>query len=73
MTDVNTRHAGRFTVDRDYMGAVGEDVQFRVWASVSVEEDLDMTLSPDEADELADALKHHAAEVRQINKENDRA
>lgn len=68
MTDLTTRFADRITVDRDYAGAVGEDVQLRLWGDF--DEDPFVLLSADDADELADALKHHAAEVRQINKEN---
>lgn len=69
MTNLKTRFGDRFMVDRDYMGAIGEDVQFRIWG----EDDVDITLSPDEADELAEILKYHAEEVRTINKENDLA
>jgi hypothetical protein len=69
MTDVRTRFGAHFTIDRDYAGAIGEDVQFRMWARGAEEDDVHEILTPDEADALADALKHHAAEVRQINKE----
>jgi len=65
MSEIRTRFGATFQVDRDYMGAVGEDVELRVSDSGVY---LDpVTLTPDEADALADALKHHAAEVREVN------
>lgn len=67
MTELRTHLGDLFTVDRDYTGAIGEDVDFKV---DDLDTELRFSLHPDEADELADALKHHAAEVRQINKEN---
>lgn len=70
MTKLKTSFGRVLEVDRDYMGAIGEDVRL---LDLDDPEGVDLTLTPDEADELADALKHHAAEVRQINKENDRA
>jgi Trk K+ transport system NAD-binding subunit len=69
MTDIKTREGAHFTIDRDYMGSIGEDVQFRVWAGDPADPDIAESLTPDEADALAAALTHHAAEVRQINKE----
>lgn len=73
MSDFTTRFGGRFTIDRDYAGAIGEDVQFRLWARGADEDDVFELLTPDEADELAEWLHYHAEEVRTINKENDLA
>lgn len=66
MTEIRTRFGAAFQVDRDYMGAIGEDVELKVRDSGLYLDPI--TLSPDEADSLADALKHHAAEVREINR-----
>lgn len=67
MTAVQTRD-GVVEVDRDFLPVPVEDVALRL--PEELVEGITLTLSADEADELADALKHHAAEVRQINKEN---
>jgi hypothetical protein len=70
MTDIKTREGALFTVDRDYMGSIGEDVQFLARAEESnAPADVAESLTPDEARALAAALIHHADEVDQINKE----
>lgn len=71
MTNLTTRFGARLTVDRDYAGAIGEDVEVRL-DHLDLDAPPQLFLSPDEADEFAAALTYHAAEVRQINKEADR-
>lgn len=68
MTELKPKFGGRIEVDRDYMGAIGEDV--RLIVDDYIDGDSNLTLTPDEADELAEWLKYHAEEVRTINKEN---
>jgi hypothetical protein len=69
MTDIKTREGALFTVDRDYMGSIGEDVQFLARAEEPSAPAIAESLTPDEARALAAALIHHADEVDQINKE----
>jgi hypothetical protein len=69
MTDIKTREGALFTVDRDYMGSIGEDVQFLARAEEPNAPAIAESLTPDEARALAAALTHHADEVDQINKE----
>jgi hypothetical protein len=66
MTDLKTRYGSKFRVDRDYAGAIGEDVAVHFDDGAAAASDL---LTPDEARALAAALIHHADEVDQINKE----
>lgn len=71
MTDVYSRDlpggGGAITVDRDYLPAPVEDVAVTIPDSL-VDGGLTLTFDPDQADAFADALKHHAAEVREINR-----
>lgn len=68
MSRMSTDSDVQLEVDRDYMGVIGEDVQFRIWDDF----DVDLSLSPEKARELARLLIHHADEVDEINKEADR-
>lgn len=75
MTDVDSldtlgrgvRFAPPIVVDRDYLPYTHEDVAVRIPEEL-VDGGLDLTFDADQADAFADALKHHAAEVREINR-----
>ncbi|WP_036959106.1 hypothetical protein [Promicromonospora kroppenstedtii] len=71
MSDLTFRSGEAVQVERDFLPWPGEDV--RVAFFVPDADDLDLFLSPDEADNFAALLTEKAAEVRQINKEANRA
>lgn len=67
MTLVQTKD-GIVEVDRDYLPLPAEDVTLRLPEVFEEGVSIVLTMDADQADALADALKFHAAEVRDINR-----